>query len=151
MQIQMWNHYVRPFICPNGLKVQLLLNGWLDIDETFYSCSIRPEDVHFKRYHWVTLTDIIHSALTVLVILVITLLDPEKQDNWSQKSWEDLLLKMLSKSLDVVDHEEWIAELGEAFGNHIPMYSKYPDDKVGGAKPIHISSIQFLNWLLVTN
>ena len=57
--------------------------------------------------------------------------DPEKQDNWSQKSWEDLLLKMLSKSLDVIDHEEWIAELGEAFGSHIPMYNRYPEEKVG--------------------
>lgn len=58
------------------------------------------------------------------------MVDPEKQDDWSQKNWEDLLLKMLSKSLDVVDHEEWIAELGEAFGAHIPMYARYPEDKV---------------------
>ena len=38
---------------------------------------------------------------------------------------------MLSKSLDVIDHEEWIAELGEAFGSHIPMYNRYPEEKVG--------------------
>ena len=60
----------------------------------------------------------------------IPLKDPEKQENWSQRSWEDLLLKMLSKSLDVIDHEEWIAELGEAFGSHIPMYNRYPEEKV---------------------
>ena len=37
---------------------------------------------------------------------------------------------MLSKSLDVIDHEEWIAELGEAFGSHVPMYNRYPEEKV---------------------
>jgi len=56
--------------------------------------------------------------------------DPEKTDNWSQKSWEDLLLKMLSKSLDVVDLEDWTAGLGEKLGAHIPMYAQYPEEKV---------------------
>lgn len=66
---------------------------------------------------------------TVIPKLVQYLEDPEKEENWSQKNWEDLLLKMLSKSLDVIDHEEWIAELGEAFANQIPMYAKYSEDK----------------------
>ena len=38
---------------------------------------------------------------------------------------------MLSKSLDVIDHEEWIAELGDAFGSHVPMYNRYSEEKVG--------------------
>jgi hypothetical protein len=37
---------------------------------------------------------------------------------------------MLSKSLDVVDHEEWIAEFGEALANQIPMYNRYSEEKV---------------------
>ncbi|XP_052229832.1 maestro heat-like repeat-containing protein family member 1 isoform X3 [Dreissena polymorpha] len=66
---------------------------------------------------------------TVIPKLVQYLEDPEKTESWSQKSWEDLLLKMLSKSLDVVDHEEWIAELGETFAQHIPMYTRLPEEK----------------------
>ncbi|XP_059158762.1 maestro heat-like repeat-containing protein family member 1 isoform X2 [Physella acuta] len=53
----------------------------------------------------------------------------QEAEKWSQKNWEDLLLKMLSKSLDVVDNEEWIAELGEAFGQQIPLYTNYVDER----------------------
>ncbi|XP_052816666.1 maestro heat-like repeat-containing protein family member 1 isoform X2 [Mya arenaria] len=66
---------------------------------------------------------------TVIPKLVQYLEDPEKTESWSQKSWEDLLLKMLSKSLDVIDHEEWIADLGEKLGAQIPMYARYPEEK----------------------
>ncbi|XP_060572841.1 maestro heat-like repeat-containing protein family member 1, partial [Ruditapes philippinarum] len=66
---------------------------------------------------------------TVIPKLVQYLEDPDKQEEWSQKNWEDLLLKMLSKSLDVVDHEEWIAEFGEALANQIPMYNRYSEEK----------------------
>ncbi|KAL4234897.1 Mroh1p [Mactra antiquata] len=66
---------------------------------------------------------------TVIPKLVQYLEDPEKQEDWSQKNWEDLLLKMLSKTLDVIDHEEWIAEVGTAFSDQIDMYSRYPDEK----------------------
>ena len=37
---------------------------------------------------------------------------------------------MLSKSLDVVDNEDWIVELGEAFGQQIPLYNLFPEEKV---------------------
>ena len=46
---------------------------------------------------------------------------------------------MLSKSLDVVDHEEWIAEFGEALANQIQSYAKYSEEKVQ-----KISLLQFL-------
>ncbi|XP_012944683.1 maestro heat-like repeat-containing protein family member 1 isoform X2 [Aplysia californica] len=54
--------------------------------------------------------------------------DSEKE-TWSQKNWEDLLLKMLSKSLDVVDTEEWTAELGEAFGHQVSLYASYVEER----------------------
>lgn len=73
--------------------------------------------------------DLIQLWDAVIPKLIQYLEDPEKQEHWSQRSWEDLLLKMLSKSLDVIDHEEWIAELGDAFGSHIPMYNRHPDEK----------------------
>uniref|UniRef100_A0A2C9LP59 MROH2B-like HEAT-repeats domain-containing protein n=2 Tax=Biomphalaria TaxID=6525 RepID=A0A2C9LP59_BIOGL len=50
-------------------------------------------------------------------------------EKWSQKNWEDLLLKMLSKSLDVVDKEEWIADLGVAIGQQIPLYANYVEER----------------------
>ncbi len=40
------------------------------------------------------------------------------------------MLQMLSKSLDVVDDEDWIAELGGTFGKQIPHYNLYPEEKV---------------------
>jgi hypothetical protein len=41
-----------------------------------------------------------------------------------------VLFQLLSKSLDVVDNEDWIAELGDMFGQQIPMYNNYPEEKV---------------------
>ncbi|KAL5022847.1 hypothetical protein ScPMuIL_002002 [Solemya velum] len=52
-----------------------------------------------------------------------------KEETWSQKNWEDLLLKMLSKTLDVVDNEEWIAEFGDMLGSHVGMYTNYSEEK----------------------
>ncbi|GFN92402.1 maestro heat-like repeat family member 1 [Plakobranchus ocellatus] len=55
--------------------------------------------------------------------------NPETAEKWSQKNWEDLLLKMLSKSLDVVDDEDWTVQLGEAFGQQIPLYSSMVEER----------------------
>ena len=40
------------------------------------------------------------------------------------------ILQLLSKSLDVVESEDWIADLGEMFGSQIPLYNSYPEEKV---------------------
>eukprot|EP00118_Oscarella_pearsei_P020078 m.216312 g.216312 ORF g.216312 m.216312 type:complete len:1058 (+) comp39860_c0_seq3:99-3272(+) len=53
----------------------------------------------------------------------------KEEKEWSQKSWEDLVLKLLSKTLDEVDDEEWICELGYAMGNQIGLYSTMRDEK----------------------
>lgn len=39
------------------------------------------------------------------------------------------MLKLLSKSLDVVGVEQWIIDLGGKFGGHLPMYAKLPESK----------------------
>jgi hypothetical protein len=54
----------------------------------------------------------------------------EDETKWSQKNWEDLLLKMLSKSLDEVDDEDWVSELGESMGEQINLYHSAPEEKV---------------------
>ena len=38
--------------------------------------------------------------------------------------------QMLSKSLDVVQSEDWVAELGETFGEQVSLYNNYPEEKV---------------------
>ncbi|XP_046558810.1 LOW QUALITY PROTEIN: maestro heat-like repeat-containing protein family member 1 [Haliotis rubra] len=53
----------------------------------------------------------------------------EDEGKWSQKNWEDLLLKMLAKSLDVIDSEEWIADFGELMGQHVIMYHNASEEK----------------------
>ncbi|KAK3746766.1 hypothetical protein QZH41_013595 [Actinostola sp. cb2023] len=52
--------------------------------------------------------------------------DPEK---WNQKAWEDLVLKLLSKSLDEVDSEEWVCAVGHEMGSQLALYSNRSNDK----------------------
>ncbi|XP_076448959.1 maestro heat-like repeat-containing protein family member 1 isoform X1 [Babylonia areolata] len=53
----------------------------------------------------------------------------DDEEKWNQKSWEDLILKLLAKSLEVVDSEDWTAELGEAFGAQVGHYVHCPQEK----------------------
>ena len=95
-----------------------------------YAIFIKFEIVFCKIFQFGRVLILSFEKRFPIISCLYDFVDPDKQENWSQKSWEDLLCKMLSKSLDVVDHEEWIAELGEAFGNQITLYTKYPEEKV---------------------
>lgn len=53
----------------------------------------------------------------------------DDEEKWSMKSWEDLLLKMLSKTLDEVESEDWICELGNEFCKQMALYQDYPEEK----------------------
>ncbi|XP_077982268.1 maestro heat-like repeat-containing protein family member 1 [Glandiceps talaboti] len=53
----------------------------------------------------------------------------DDDEKWSQKSWEDLLLKLVSKTLDEVEDEDWIGELGEALADQVSLYTSQPDEK----------------------
>ncbi|CAH1780505.1 unnamed protein product, partial [Owenia fusiformis] len=53
----------------------------------------------------------------------------EDEEKWSQKNWEDLMLKMLSKSVEQVNDEEWLSDFGEALGSQIPLYSTSSEEK----------------------
>ncbi|XP_071959367.1 maestro heat-like repeat-containing protein family member 1 [Antedon mediterranea] len=50
-------------------------------------------------------------------------------EKWSQKAWEDLLLKLLSKTLDEVEDEEWVCNLGVEFGKQVSLYQDSPNEK----------------------
>ncbi|XP_063951706.1 maestro heat-like repeat-containing protein family member 1 [Lytechinus pictus] len=53
----------------------------------------------------------------------------DNPDKWSQKAWEDLLLKLLSKTLDDAQDEDWVAALGTCFGEHTALYQNMPEEK----------------------
>lgn len=53
----------------------------------------------------------------------------DDEEKWSMKSWEDLLLKMLSKTLDEAESEDWICELGNEFCKQMELYREYPEEK----------------------
>ncbi|XP_014675278.1 PREDICTED: maestro heat-like repeat-containing protein family member 1 [Priapulus caudatus] len=55
--------------------------------------------------------------------------EDKEEEDWSQKSWEDLILKLLSKTLDEVDSEDWTSELGATLVKQIPLYTEQPNDK----------------------
>ncbi|XP_022082273.1 maestro heat-like repeat-containing protein family member 1 [Acanthaster planci] len=77
----------------------------------------------------------IHDALVDMWDAVIPKLIQYLEENlddenkWSQKSWEDLLLKLLSKSLDTIEEEDWHCEIGTALGDHLPLYQDMPEEK----------------------
>ncbi|XP_013392835.1 maestro heat-like repeat-containing protein family member 1 isoform X1 [Lingula anatina] len=60
---------------------------------------------------------------------LVQYLEGAEDEKWNQKNWEDLALKMLSKSLDEVNDEDWIEELGAVMGEQIPLYTNYPEEK----------------------
>lgn len=43
-------------------------------------------------------------------------------DQWDQQTWEDLVLKLLSRTLDHINDEEWVAELGRYLGQQYKLY-----------------------------
>ncbi|RMX49356.1 hypothetical protein pdam_00014787 [Pocillopora damicornis] len=53
----------------------------------------------------------------------------EDKEKWSQKAWEDLVLKFVSKSVDEVDSEEWVCSLGTEMAKQISLYTNFPEEK----------------------
>lgn len=52
-----------------------------------------------------------------------------EMENWNQKAWEDLILKLLSKTLSEIETEEWNLSLGRAMGEQITLYQNLPEEK----------------------
>lgn len=76
----------------------------------------------------------IHSDIeelwdTVIPKLMQYLENVEDEGKWDQKSWENLLLKLFSKTLDEVDDEDWNVAVGMELGAQIPLYNNQSDDK----------------------
>ncbi|KFD65737.1 hypothetical protein M514_13667 [Trichuris suis] len=48
---------------------------------------------------------------------------------WTTDHWKDALVTFLTKSLDYIDNDEWLASLAAAFGKHLILYNSYPGGK----------------------
>ncbi|CAN0069578.1 unnamed protein product [Lampetra fluviatilis] len=53
----------------------------------------------------------------------------ESEEQWSQKKWEDLLLKFLSSTLEAIADDGWTCHLGEEMSKQLPNYSSVPREK----------------------
>ena len=100
-----------------------------------YPFEGRGRGVHVLRL-MKSLSPILHPDLVDIWDTVIPKLTQYLEDNtddkdkWNQKSWEDLVLKLLSKSLDEVDADEWVCAVGQEMGNQIQLYTNCPKEKV---------------------
>ena len=59
----------------------------------------------------------------------------EKKADWDQQAWEDLVLKLLSRSLDAVNEEDWVLTLGQYLGKQYELYAGQEMRKVGSIPP----------------
>ncbi|CAB3989713.1 maestro heat-like repeat-containing family member 1, partial [Paramuricea clavata] len=81
------------------------------------------------------LSPILHPEIEELWDTVIPKLvqyveeNKENEEEWNQKSWENLLLKFFSKTLDEVEDEEWSIAVGLELGNQIRLYTNQSEDK----------------------
>ncbi|RDD47071.1 Maestro heat-like repeat-containing protein family member 1 [Trichoplax sp. H2] len=66
---------------------------------------------------------------SVLPRMITYLEEHSAGDDWNQKAWEDLVLKLLTKSLEEVEDENWTCELGSEMSSQIVMYENFPEEK----------------------
>ncbi|CAF3625117.1 unnamed protein product [Adineta steineri] len=50
--------------------------------------------------------------------------DDDENKKFDSSNWQDLMLKFLSKTLDVVEREDWISDIGACFVKQLPLYTK---------------------------
>ncbi|CAF0757506.1 unnamed protein product [Adineta ricciae] len=50
--------------------------------------------------------------------------EDDENKKFDSSNWQDLILKFLSKTLDVVEREDWISDVGACFVKQLPLYAK---------------------------
>ena len=74
--------------------------------------------------------DLVSLWDAVIPKLITQLTDFHSQGTFSQRTWEDLIMKLLSKSLDEVDDEDWLLLLGKELSEQCTsLYAEYSDEK----------------------
>ncbi|KAL3699532.1 hypothetical protein R1sor_017554 [Riccia sorocarpa] len=50
--------------------------------------------------------------------------DPEdmRDESWQQATWDDMIVHLLSESIDVIQSPQWTVSLGNAFASHYDLY-----------------------------
>lgn len=68
-------------------------------------------------------------------IISLELSDKIAKEKFNEKTWQDLVMKLLSNSLDQINEEEYICEIARALGNHIEtLYSNSSQEKASLSK-----------------
>eukprot|EP00794_Sanderia_malayensis_P004075 gene4075-4629_t len=81
------------------------------------------------------ISPILHSNVVEMWDTVIPKLlqyleeNPGSCQNWNQKTWEDLILKLLSKTISEIESEEWNLSFGRVLGQQIKLYSRFHEEK----------------------
>ncbi|CAF0851318.1 unnamed protein product [Rotaria sordida] len=60
----------------------------------------------------------------VIPRLLQNLNDDDENKKFDAANWQDLILKFLAKTLDVVEREDWISDIGTCFVKQLPLYIK---------------------------
>jgi hypothetical protein len=73
------------------------------------------------------LSPILHPALTELWDQSIPrLIQSFQSDDWQEAKWEEYLLRLLSKSIELINDDEWTMKLGDAFQEQVKSYKDQP-------------------------
>ncbi|CAF3370662.1 unnamed protein product [Rotaria sp. Silwood1] len=65
----------------------------------------------------------------VIPRLLQNLNDDDENKKFDSANWQDLMLKFLSKTLDVVEQEDWISDIGACFVKQLPLYIKLEHER----------------------
>ena len=49
---------------------------------------------------------------------------------WNSSIWEDLILRLLSETIKIVNDDEWVNILGDQYTQQLSIYNTDPDMKV---------------------
>ena len=66
------------------------------------------------------------SVGSSLMSITSTVSNVNSGEEWKQSTWEDLVLKLLSRSLDAVDREDWTLSIGASLGKQFSLYIGVP-------------------------
>ncbi|UJR27309.1 hypothetical protein I4U23_008603 [Adineta vaga] len=55
--------------------------------------------------------------------------EDDENKKFDSSNWQDLILKFLSKTLDVIEREDWISDIGACFVKQLPLYIKLEHER----------------------
>ena len=117
---------------PHSMLSRLLVLAGVPIKSG--DASKEPRGVHVLKLMR-ALSPNIHEDLVSLWDAVIPKLTTQltefyEQGTFSQRGWEDLIMKLLSKSLDELDDEEWLLVLGKELSDQcLSLYGELSEEK----------------------